>query len=105
MKSVGAVVSTELQAPKVMFLFLGMQIRYHFSHRCTAVDFNTNGAVFVSETSSDAERMASSAIVVKKSPPADLLVGETLAPCIPVLLACYRSRFHPASRGSRIIHQ
>ncbi|KAK9906575.1 hypothetical protein WJX75_004464 [Coccomyxa subellipsoidea] len=50
-------------------------IRYHFSHRCTAVDFNTNGAVFVSETSSDAERMASSAIVVKKSPPADLLVG------------------------------
>ncbi|EIE24355.1 hypothetical protein COCSUDRAFT_62855 [Coccomyxa subellipsoidea C-169] len=50
-------------------------IRYHFSHRCTGVDFNTNGAVFVSEASSDAERMASSAIVVKKSPPADLLVG------------------------------
>ncbi len=43
------------------------------------MDFNTNGAVFVSEASSDAERMASSAIVVKKSPPADLLVGETLA--------------------------
>ncbi|CAL8462075.1 g1606 [Coccomyxa elongata] len=51
------------------------QIRYHFSHKCTGVDFNTNGALFVSEANSDAERMASSAVVIKKSPPADLLIG------------------------------
>lgn len=53
-----------------------VQIRYHFSHRCTGVDFNTNGALFISEANSDAERMASSAVVIKKSPPADLLIGE-----------------------------
>lgn len=55
---------------------LHVQIRYHFGHRCTGVDFNTNGALFVSEANSDAERMASSAVVIKKSPPADLLIGE-----------------------------
>lgn len=44
------------------------------------MDFEKNGAVFINEASSDAERLAASAIVVKKSPPADLLVGAAVCP-------------------------
>ena len=52
-----------------------LQIRYHFGHRCTAVDFSSHGANFVDESSSFADLVASSAVFIKKSPPADLLIG------------------------------
>ena len=52
-----------------------LQITYHFGHRCTAVDFSSHGANFLHERSSPADHIASSALFIKKSPPADLLIG------------------------------
>ena len=52
-----------------------LQIRYHFGHRCTAVDFSSHGANFLHERSTPADHIASSAVFIKKSPPADLLIG------------------------------
>ncbi|KAK9806752.1 hypothetical protein WJX72_001450 [[Myrmecia] bisecta] len=51
------------------------RIRHHYGHRCTAVDFATNSAMFVDSTSSADDMQAAASVVVRKSPPADLLVG------------------------------
>ena len=55
-----------------------MQINYNFGHRCTAVDLSSRCASFVDEGSSLADLAASSAVFIKKSPPADLLIGVVL---------------------------